>query len=94
MICQGRHKLWIAGLLCSLVTTLCAGPFVPPAEGPVAFRRDKLPLDSEALVEAMGWFTKNRDSLPEMRLAARRTAERNSWENYRRCVTDAVAPFV
>ena len=51
MICQGRHKLWIAGLLCSLVTTLCAGPFVPPAEGPVAFRRDKLPLDSEALVE-------------------------------------------
>lgn len=28
---------------------LCAGNFVAPAEGPVAFRRDKIPLDAETM---------------------------------------------
>jgi hypothetical protein len=29
--------------------TLCAGEFVPPAEGPIAFRLDKIPLDKEVI---------------------------------------------
>ena len=39
----------IAGLLAGLGVVLGAGEFAPPAEGPVAFRRDQLPLDEEAM---------------------------------------------
>ena len=47
----------------------------------------------EALVESLRWFDGNREKLPAMRGAARAHAERCTWENYRRCVSQAVAPF-
>ena len=36
-------------MLAGLGVTLCAGEFVPPAEGPIAFRLDKIPLDKEVI---------------------------------------------
>lgn len=51
MISEERHVLWIAGLLASMGVALFAGEFAPPAEGPVAFRRDKIPLEVDAMVE-------------------------------------------
>jgi starch synthase len=48
----------------------------------------------DVLVECMRWFDKNRDKLPAMSRAARGQAEYFNWENYRRRVADAVAPFV
>lgn len=50
--------------------------------------------DLDALVAALRWFSEHRDDLMQMRKAARAVAERCTWANYRRCVTDAVAPFV
>ncbi|MBI3878486.1 MAG: glycosyltransferase family 4 protein, partial [Verrucomicrobia bacterium] len=49
--------------------------------------------DTDALVESLRWFAANRDRLPAMRAAARAKAERSTWEHYRQCVADAVAPF-
>ena len=49
--------------------------------------------DVDALVEALRWFGRNRDDIPAMSSAARAQAERCTWEHYRRCVGDAVAPF-
>ena len=50
--------------------------------------------DFESLVDYMRWFSGNRDQLPEMSRAARSMAESFTWENYRRCVAAAVAPFI
>lgn len=50
--------------------------------------------DEEALVESLRWFDRHRDLLPEQGRAARRQAERCTWEEYRRCVSAAVAPYV
>jgi len=50
--------------------------------------------DHEAMVESLRWFAENRDRLPAMGRAARRQAEHCTWENYRRCVADAVAAFI
>jgi glycosyltransferase involved in cell wall biosynthesis len=46
--------------------------------------------DLDALVDALRWFDRNRDRLPEMSRAVRTNVERFTWGNYRRCVTDAV----
>ncbi len=43
------HLLRVAGLLLAAATCLWAENFAPPAEGPVAFRRDRVPLDAEAM---------------------------------------------
>ena len=48
----------------------------------------------EALVECLRWFDKNRGQLAAMSRAARVQAERCNWGNYRRSVSEAVAPFV
>ena len=50
--------------------------------------------DLDALVEALRWFAGHRERLAVMSLAVRAKAESFTWQNYRRCVTDAVAPFV
>ena len=50
--------------------------------------------DLEALVESLRWFEQHPGQLPGMSRAARGQAERCTWESYRRCVTEAVAPFV
>jgi glycosyltransferase involved in cell wall biosynthesis len=49
--------------------------------------------DLDALVEGLRWFDKNRERIPSLGDAARARAERCTWENYRRCVSKAVAPF-
>lgn len=47
---SGKFQLMrFAGLWVVTATTLCAGNFVAPAEGPVAFRRDKIPLDADTM---------------------------------------------
>ncbi len=43
------HGLRIAGLCLCAASRLCAENFAPPTEGPVAFRRDRLPLDADAM---------------------------------------------
>jgi glycosyltransferase involved in cell wall biosynthesis len=54
-----------------------------------------LPIGNlDALVESLRWFDGNRDRLPAMGRAARAQAERCTWDNYRRCVTRAVAQYV
>lgn len=45
------HCLKIAMVAAGIVTSLQAAEFIAPAEGPVAFRRDKLPLEIEAMGE-------------------------------------------
>ena len=42
---------WIVGLLAGMGVALGTGEFAPPAEGPVAFRRDKIPLDADTIKE-------------------------------------------
>lgn len=49
--------------------------------------------DSEALIESLRWFDRHRDRLPAMGRAARTQAERCTWEEYRRCVSVAIAPY-
>lgn len=41
--------LRVAGLSLGAATCLFAEKFAPPAEGPVAFRRDRIPLEAEAM---------------------------------------------
>lgn len=48
----------------------------------------------DSLVDSLRWFAANRHKLPAMRVAARQKAETCTWENYRHCVSGAVAPFV
>lgn len=50
--------------------------------------------DVDALVEALRWFAQNRESIPAMSRAARARAERYTWENYRNCLRDGVAPVL
>jgi glycosyltransferase involved in cell wall biosynthesis len=52
-----------------MVTPSVNGLIVPAGESP-------------ALAETMGWFVANSHLLPEMRVAARRTAEAYSWDVY------------
>jgi glycosyltransferase involved in cell wall biosynthesis len=53
-----------------------------------------IPTDNlDAMVEALRWAAANRSILGGMRRAARAKAEAWTWTNYRRCVTEAVAPF-
>lgn len=49
MISGKFHLLRFAGLWAMTAASLFAGNFVAPAEGPVAFRRDKIPLDAETM---------------------------------------------
>ena len=52
------------------------------------------PGDVDGLVESLRWFSTHRDRLPAMKQAARAKAETCTWERYRKCVSDAVTPFV
>lgn len=45
------RSLKVAGLLLVTGSLGFAGNFVMPSEGPVAFRRDRLPLDADAMKE-------------------------------------------
>ena len=48
----------------------------------------------EAIVGALHWFKAHQGQLPSMAHAARAQAMKFTWENYRRGVSEAVAPFV
>jgi len=50
--------------------------------------------ESDALVESLRWFDSNRDKLPSMKISARKAVESFTWERYRQCVRDAVAPYL
>ena len=50
--------------------------------------------DLDSLVESLRWFDRNRDRLPAMRDAARNQAQRFTWEQYRRAVSNATAKLV
>lgn len=45
----------------------------------------------DELVEALRWFAANREKISAMKAAARAAVEAFTWENYRRCVSNAVA---
>lgn len=49
MFLKRGYLLWSAVALAAWGATAHAGDFIPPAEGPVAFRRDRIPLDAEAI---------------------------------------------
>ncbi len=55
----GRKFSSLGSAFCAVVTTtsLFAGNFTAPAEGPVAFRRDKLPLDTDSMVKMSSQLT-------------------------------------
>ncbi len=48
---RATRKLWLclAGMLAGMLGALSAAEFVPPAEGPVPFRRDRIPLNAEVM---------------------------------------------
>ncbi len=48
----------------------------------------------DALVEAIRWFSANRDRLATMKSATRLAVERFTWGNYRKSVSRAVTPLV
>lgn len=50
--------------------------------------------DRDALVEELRWFNHHRDRLPQLSRAARVSAERCTWAQYRTRVTAAVRPIV
>ena len=48
----GKHLVGLACMMAGMGSLLYGAdltPFVPPAEGPVAFRRDKIPLDADTM---------------------------------------------
>jgi glycosyltransferase involved in cell wall biosynthesis len=50
--------------------------------------------DLDGLVDALRWFDRNRSRLPAMGQAARKTAEKCTWDRYRRAVIEATSAFV
>jgi hypothetical protein len=51
----------VAAVITACLMQPCAAGFVPPADGPVPFRRDKLPLDADAI----GSLSRNVESLAQ-----------------------------
>lgn len=47
---MGKQAMGVLAMLVSMAFPAAAGGFAPPAEGPVAFRRDAIPLDADAMV--------------------------------------------
>ncbi len=66
-------------LLLALAGAVLAAEFVPPAEGPVAFRRDRVPLDAETMLSLASQMTTlargmDADTPPHRQAAARMLA--------------------
>ncbi len=58
----------------AILSALSAADFIPPAEGPIAFRRDQLPLDTEILANLSRQITTLADGLKVKTAAERRGA--------------------
>lgn len=54
MVLKARRILFLAALLGGLQAPALLAGFVPPADGPVAFRRDRIPLDTDAIARLSG----------------------------------------
>lgn len=89
---EGFGLVILEAMACGLpviASDATAGPdLLDPSTGRVVPAGDK-----DALIESLRWFATHRERLPEMKTAARRKAETCTWEHYRRCVSEAVAPF-
>jgi hypothetical protein len=72
MIRRSFH-LWLAAAFLA-GTALCAGEFAPPAEGPVAFRRDRIPLDADMMASLSRQLVTLAEGLDAESAANRRTA--------------------
>jgi hypothetical protein len=74
---SGKFRLLkMVSLLGALSTALSAGEFAPPAEGPVAFRRDRLPLDVETMADISAKLATLADGLnPQTALERRGAAQ-------------------
>lgn len=59
MFLKRRYLSWSAAAWAGWIAMASAGDFAPPAEGPVAFRRDRIPLDADA----MAGLSKNLETL-------------------------------
>ncbi len=68
------HFLKITLLLLGAGGLLSAGDFVTPAEGPVAFRRDRVPVDAETMIKLSAQLTILSDALEAETPAQRRAA--------------------
>ncbi len=74
MSCGKFHLFCVIGLLTGSVTTLIAGNFAPPAEGPLAFRRDQIPLDADSMANLSRILVNLIQALDTENAANRRTA--------------------
>lgn len=68
------NLLKMVGLLLGLATALSAGDFAAPAEGPLAFRRDRLPLDVETMADLSAQLAILADGLDPQTAPERRGA--------------------
>lgn len=68
------HLLKVVSVLVTFSTALSAGEFAPPAEGPIAFRRDRLPLDVETMADLSARLTTLADGLNPKTAMERRGA--------------------
>lgn len=66
--------LKIASVLACTAGPLLASGFVPPTEGPVAFRRDQLPIDPDTMAKLSGHLTVLAAGMDAETPAARRSA--------------------
>jgi len=66
--------LRLAGMLAGMACAVCSAQFAPPAEGPVPFRRDQIPMDAEAMEQLSGRMVAFARALPMETAAERRAA--------------------
>jgi hypothetical protein len=68
-----RYRRLLAGFLIAMAGGVCHAEFAAPAEGPVAFRRDRVPLDADTLTALSRHLTTLARTQPMATPAERRT---------------------
>lgn len=90
---EGFGLALIEGMACGL-PALASDAGIAPELITAASGRVLPSLEVDAWVAALRWCAANRDALPAMGQAARAQASQFTWQNYRRLVSEAVAPYV